>query len=163
MNNSKNQTNLSLLDLIENGGVYHNVPGDSPAEIFEQVFTNAKIPTGLSVESLCEELVLRENLITTAVGNGIAIPHPRYPLIKVPGENRILVCFLENPIPMKAPDLRQVYVMFILLSESSKTHIDVLSKLAHLFKKESFRNILSKKPCKEELFEAISLALSDKI
>ena len=93
--------------------------------------------------------------MSTAVGNGIALPHPRYPLLKKLDEQRIIVCFLDNPLIMNAPDAKPVYVMLILLTSSSQVHLKVLSQLAFLFQKKEFRSILEKKPSEPELITAV--------
>ena len=80
-------------------------------------------------------------------------------LIQHIGENeedqQITVCYLKEPIDMNAPDARHVYVMFVLLTSNSQTHLQVLSQLATLFKEESIKQLLEKHAGQEELVKAI--------
>lgn len=146
---------INLGSLIHNGGVYFNVKGDKPADVYKLLAENLKLPDGLTRDVLYNELCQREELMSTAVGNGIAIPHPRYPLLKKPEDERLVVCYLDKSLAMNAPDTRPVYVMFLLLSASSQSHLKVLSQLAFLFQKHEFRSVLEKKPVEVELLTLI--------
>ena len=107
----------TLGGLIRNGGVFADVEGKTPEEIFNNVCRNVSFPEGFDVESLISELVEREKILSTAVGNGIAIPHPRKSMVKEDADQRIIVCYLKKPMDMSAPDERRVSVMFILLTK----------------------------------------------
>lgn len=163
MSNDNSDCNVELHELIKNGGVYYNIKGTTPTEVYENLCSVINLPTGIDAEFLRKELVSREDLISTAVGNGIAIPHPRYPLVKQKDEHRIVVCYLEKPIHMKAPDMKPVYAMFLILSDTAKTHINILSQLAYLFQREEFQKVLINKPNEKELLDAVKKTLSDKI
>lgn len=149
------EIDVNLSELIHRGGVYFNVKGKTPQEIYATISKAVQLPLDLSGETLNQELCQREELMSTAVGNGIALPHPRYPLLKKIDEQRIIVCFLDNPLIMNAPDAKPVYVMFILLTSSSQVHLKVLSQLAFLFQKKDFRSMLEKKPSEPELITAV--------
>ncbi len=146
---------VNLGELIHRGGVFFNVKGKKPQDIYATVSKAVKLPEELKPDMLNNELCQREELMSTAVGNGIALPHPRYPLLKKFDEQRIIVCFLDNPLVMNAPDAKPVYVMFILLTSSSQVHLKVLSQLAFLFQKKEFRTLLEKKPSESELITAV--------
>lgn len=125
--------------------------GDTVEEVFSSICSQAKLPSGITADSLVKELMDREKVLSTAVGNGIAIPHPRRPLFSNSDECRAIVAYLKTPIDMQAPDFKKVYAMFILLSASSQFHIKALSSLAVLFKNDEFKKSLQMKPGKEEL------------
>ena len=59
---------------------------------------------------------------------------------------------------MQAPDSKKVYVMFVLLSSSTQTHLQVLSELARLFRDVEFRKVLESKPTENDLLIAIKKA-----
>lgn len=146
---------FDIIKLIEKGGFLTNVEGHSPEEIYSNVCNLINLPSNISAKELCDELMQREFVLSTAVGQGIAIPHPRRPLIQEDDEQRIVVCFLKNPIDMKAPDSKRVFVMFILLSKSSQFHIKTLSELAKLFRNDKFLKILNSKPSKIDFLSAV--------
>lgn len=146
---------INLAELIHRGGVYYDVSGSSPKEIYKNITSKITYPKGLTPEILYTELCQREELMSTGVGNGIALPHPRYPLLKNYEDQRIVVCYLKTPLTMSSPDSKPVSVMFILLTSSSQVHLKVLSQLAFLFQNSDFKKELESKPDESKLITAI--------
>lgn len=131
-----------IAKLIHNGGIYKNVEGNTPAEIYEKISKMIDLPDGITSEMVYNSLCSREEVLSTAVGNGIALPHARTPIFKDDSNQKICVVYLKKPIDMKAPDERMVFVMFILLTSNSQFHLKVLSSLAGLFRNAKFRKAL---------------------
>lgn len=136
------ETNCDIARLIHNGGIYTDVEGKTPAEIFEKVSKMIDLPDGTTSELIYNSLCAREKVLSTAVGNGIALPHARTPIVKNDTDQKICVVYLKEPIDMNAPDERDVFVMFILLTSNSQFHLKVLSSLAGLFRDVKFRKAL---------------------
>ena len=146
---------FELEPFIEEGGVFVDVDGNTVEEVYTSVCSLLKLPKSFTKEELLEELLAREKILSTAVGNGVAIPHPRKPILQKEEEQLLAVCFLKKPLEMNAPDGKPVSVLFVLLSKSNQLHLQVLSSLAHLLHDDSFKKILETRPSKEELFAAI--------
>ncbi len=146
---------VELGSLIHKGGVFFNVKGENPEEIYKNVTDLMNLPEQISSESVYEALCAREKIMSTAVGNGIALPHARAPIVKNEDEQRIAVVYLDKPIDMKAPDNLKVYVMFVLLTQNPQTHLQILSTLAGLFQKVKFRSLLENHASEKEIVEAI--------
>ena len=108
-----------LYTLVQRGGVFYDIEGDNPAEIYNNLCSVMPVPSGCSRKELQKELMERENVLSTAVGNGIAIPHPRKPLIQEDADERIVVCFPKNSVVMSTPDSKKVFVMFVLLTKNT--------------------------------------------
>lgn len=140
--------------LIKKGGVIFDAEGDSTVELYKVIAESQELPDYLTREQLYTELVKREELMCTAVGNGMALPHPRYPLLKNEDDQRIIVCYPKKTFAMASPDAKPVFVFFAILSCSSKVHMKILSKLAFLIQNGEFRKILAQKPSAEVLAEA---------
>ena len=139
----------SLLDvcaLIQKGGVYSNVKGSTAEEVYSNLSKLVNLPSNLSPEFVASELAEREKVLSTAVGNGVAIPHPKRPLLENEDDQRIIVCYPEHSVSMHSPDGKDVYVMFVILSHSTKFHLQALSALAKVLKNEAFQHKLETKP-----------------
>lgn len=136
------EVEVDLAQLIHRGGVFKNVEGNTPQEIYAKVCKMIDLPDGMTSETVYNALCAREEVLSTAVGNGIALPHARSPIMRNESEQRICVVYLKNPIDMKAPDEREVFVMFILLAHNSQIHLKVLSSLAGLFRDPKFKKAL---------------------
>ena len=156
---SELENEATIQTLLKNGGVFYNVKGDRLEVIFKSIISKINFPENFDTNKLCEELCHREELMSTAVGNGMAIPHPRYPLLTNDKDQKLVVCFLDKPVMMNPPDMRPVYVFFILLTSNTKTHLKMLSQLAFLFQKPEFRHLLEQKPSEEELLTEITNSL----
>lgn len=142
---------FDICSLIERGGIYTGIPGNTAEEIYENLFKIVPLPECCKRINVAEELIARERILSTAVGNGVAIPHPRRPLMKTEKDQRIIVCYPENPVGMRAPDRKAVYAMFIILAESSKLHLEALSSLAKALKSSEFRSVLETRPNQYDL------------
>lgn len=149
------EPDLNICELIHTGGVYRNIDGKEPKAIYDSLCQKINLPSGLNPSIVSDELCKRENILSTAVGNGIAIPHAQHPIIKNFSEQRIAVCYLKEPVNMKAPDNRDVYVLFVLLTSSVQSHLQMLSRLARLFQKSDFRKALEAHVDEPELLTII--------
>lgn len=147
--------NGDIISLIHKGGIYIDVEGSTPQEIFDEISKKIDLPEGMTAEQISSALTSREQVLSTAVGNGIALPHARSPIMKTEDDQRIIIAYLKNPINMNAPDERDVYVMFILLTSNPQIHLKVLTSLAGLFRSLRFRKALEAKAGELELASLI--------
>lgn len=146
---------VDLAVLIHRGGIFFDVEGNTPEEIYSKISSMIKMPEGLTSEQICNALCAREQVLSTAVGNGIALPHARSSIIKNSDDQQICIVYLKNPIDMQAPDEREVYVMFVLLTQNSQVHLKVLTQLAGLFRNLRFRKALEAHAGEAEILSLI--------
>jgi len=134
----------SLAEALEAGGVHCGVQGDDKLSVLRNVVNLLKLPPQMDPDFLLQVLLAREALGTTAVGDGIAIPHVRNPILL---QNRpapaITVCFLENPVDFGALDGQPVRILFLLTSPTVRVHLHLLSRLAYALHDPQFRQTLS--------------------
>lgn len=133
---------VDVAKLIHKGGIYRDVEGETPQEIYKKISKMIDLPDCMTSEQVYNALCAREEILSTAVGNGIALPHARAPIMKNEEDQRICIVYPKHPIDMVAPDERSVYVMFVLLTYNPQVHLKVLSSLASLFRENSFRKAL---------------------
>lgn len=143
--------NADIVSLIHKGGIYIDVEGDTPEEVYVNICKQIELPEGMNPETVSNALIAREKVLSTAVGNGIALPHARTPIMKSDDEQRIVIAYLKKPINMSAPDEKDVFVMFILLTSNPQVHLKVLTSLAGLFRNVRFRKALEGKAGEAEL------------
>ncbi|MCR5723628.1 MAG: PTS sugar transporter subunit IIA [Treponema sp.] len=134
--------NVSLSDLLLRGGLYEGITGNTPEEIYANLSKQVSLPQDMSADVFYNALCAREKVLTTAVGNGVAMPHARTPVLKRPEDECVAICYLEKPIDMGAPDGRGVYVMFVLMTCSPQSHLRTISQLARFLQKKEFRQAL---------------------
>jgi nitrogen PTS system EIIA component len=136
----------SLRGAVERGGIHFDVPGENPSEVLEAVTRLPGIPDGVDRALLRQLLVGREALTSTGIGDGIAIPHPRDPLVMHVQEPVVLACFLKHPVDFRAVDGVPVRVLFTILSPSVRLHLQLLSRLSYALHDRSLLKLLQK-PC----------------
>lgn len=143
-----------LTSLISKGGVF-TVEGSSTTEIYEKVCKLIKFPESITSDAVFNALCAREKIMSTAVGNGIALPHASVPIIKEEEEQRVCVVYLKEPLDMNAPDEMKVHTMFVILTQNRQTHLQVLSRLVSLLRDTSFLNLLENQANGVDLIEKI--------
>jgi PTS system nitrogen regulatory IIA component len=132
----------SLRAAIERGGIFYRVRGESRDEVLRAVAALPGIPAGVDRELLHQLLVAREALASTSVGDGIAIPHPRDPVVVHVDQPLVFLCFLERAVDFRAVDGQPVRVLFLLLSPSVRDHLRMLARLATAVRDRSVQELL---------------------
>ena len=107
-----------------------------------------------------ESLMARERLGTTALGEGVAIPHCRMDSIT---EFHSAVIKLDNAVDFDAPDGMNVSIIVALLvpTEATDDHLQLLAHLAEFLSKPKNREELRNCESAQELFD-IFASTSDK-
>jgi mannitol/fructose-specific phosphotransferase system IIA component (Ntr-type) len=101
-----------------------------------------------------EALRAREEVHTTALGEGVAVPHAVIPTL---GEILLVVATAREPLLFGPPDAGPVDLLFTLLSPPGREaeHIKLLARICRLVRHPGFLEELRAAPGPEELFEAI--------
>jgi len=110
---------------------------NSPAKTSEQVLIElCKIAYagGLTSKnnSLLKELKQRERMLSTAVGNGVAFPHPRHPSPQLFKDPKIIILRSKRGIDFNAPDKKSVSLFFMPCASIEFVHIRLLAKISKL-------------------------------
>lgn len=148
---SSSSNDHTVSDAIARGGIHYGVRGSEREQVLRAVTLLPGIPDSADRELLAELLLAREGMASTGLGEGIAIPHPRDPLVVDVDEPRILLCFLESAVDFAAPDGQPVRILFVLLSPNVRAHLRLLSKLAFALHDPELRRLLSARASEEVL------------
>jgi PTS system nitrogen regulatory IIA component len=97
----------------------------------------------------------RENLQSTGIGEGVAIPHVRNPIVLHVPRPIVTLCFLDQPIDFGALDGKPVHALFSLICPTVRAHLALLSRLAFALHDERFKRVIAERgPADEVLAEA---------
>lgn len=112
-------------------------------------------------QTYIDGLFKREEESTTAVGEGIAIPHYKGNAVNKPG---LAAMVIPNGVDFDSADGEPVYIIFAIAAPNTKenVHLDVLSKLSVLMMDEGFIDNLRKAKSIDEFLSVIDKAESDK-
>lgn len=152
--NTKDHT-LSALpgiaDTLEAGGIYYRVAGRDKPEVLKAVVDLLRLPERVERESLLQILLAREELGSTAIGHGIAVPHARNPIVLNVTRPSITLCFLEEPIEFGALDGQPVGILFSLISPTIQAHLHLLSRLMFVLRDEALMDLLARQGSREAI------------
>jgi PTS system nitrogen regulatory IIA component len=127
---------------LERGGIVHDLPGERREEVLAAVAQLPGIPASVNRQLLYQLLLAREALASTSVGDGIAIPHPRDPVVVHVDKPLVFLCFLRHTVDFGAMDGLPVEVLFLLLTPSVRDHLRMLSRLAAALHDEPLKQLL---------------------
>ncbi|MBW6513862.1 MAG: PTS sugar transporter subunit IIA [Candidatus Syntrophosphaera sp.] len=106
---------------------------------------------------LYEVVVAREELISTAIGHGVALLHPRHlhpSKIKAPS---ILFGRSSEPVDFDAPDNKPVNIFFMLLLHNDKQHLFSLSYISKLIMSPGILEAFSSAANVEEIHQHLTV------
>ncbi|MBS3758045.1 MAG: PTS sugar transporter subunit IIA [Desulfobacterales bacterium] len=152
-----------LQTVMRRGGVFYDIEGESVEDVLWAVVNRVPyFDTPEKKKSLYESLKAREAMMSTGIGKGVAIPHPRTPMTETDGPAFITTCFLKSPVDYRAIDKKPVFVLFLLVSTSAQLHLHLLAQLSFCLRNEAFLQLLNQYPAPEELYAKIA-ELSERI
>jgi PTS system nitrogen regulatory IIA component len=139
---------------LEAGGIHHGVAGSDRQAVLHALVERMPVKE-VDREFLLEVLLAREAMGSTGVGDGIAIPHVRNPVVLDDAPPSITLCFLDQAVEFNAIDGRPVHTIFSLVSPTIKGHLQLLAKLSWALHDSGFRSaIMRRAPAHEILREA---------
>jgi PTS system nitrogen regulatory IIA component len=150
----------TLAEALKAGGVAYGVGGTDQPSVLRAIVTLLKLPETVDRAFLYEVLLARESLGSTGVGDGIAIPHVRNPVVLHVSKPTVTLCFLEHPIDFRAVDDKPVNILFTLISPTVKIHLHLLSRLSFVLRAPGVKATLRKQAPQDELLALIAAAES---
>ncbi|HQL76187.1 MAG: Nitrogen regulatory protein [Planctomycetes bacterium ADurb.Bin126] len=144
----------SLTDALRAGGIHYRVGGSDKPSALRSVVEVLPLPEEVDREFLLQVLLARESVGSTAIGEGIAIPHVRNPITLHVAQPIVALNFLENDIDFQAIDGRPVHTLFTIISPTIRAHLNLLSKLAYGLKGSPFAEAVAGRASREEIFQA---------
>lgn len=112
----------------------------------------AQTLTAMDLDQVMEVVMAREQLGSTGIGHGVAIPHGRLPELSQP-----VVAIARHPggVDFDAIDGHPVHIIVMLLvpEESSRQHLELLAYLARIFQQEELRNAVMRAHNVDEILD----------
>ncbi len=151
-------TPTSLAEALENGGIFYRVGGSDRATALKSVVGCLRFPQGTDTDYCYRILLAREELASTGIGDGIAVPHMRTPVILHLDNPQVALCFLDQPLEFGALDGKPVYALFTLLCPTIKSHLHLLSRLAYALREPGFKDAVETMASRDEIMAQAALA-----
>jgi len=136
--------------------------GTDKAAVLRSVVEILRLPDKVDREFLLQVLLAREALESTAIGDGIAIPHVRNPIVLHVPHPLVTLCFLETPVDFGALDGQPVNALFTLVSPTVKAHLHLLSRLAFALRNPDFKALIARQASRDQI-QAAAKQISDSL
>ena len=147
---------MKIVDLIKRDMVVPALKANDKRAILEELATfMAEHHQRIDRAALSRVLIEREQLASTAIGEGVAIPHG-----KLDAVGKLVACVGRAPqgVDFDSMDGRPTHLFFVLVAPENSTgvHLKALARISRLFKDPEFRTRLMQAKTADDLFKVIS-------
>lgn len=140
-----------LSEALEQGGIYYRIGGRDKESVLKDVVNMLRLPDGVDRDALYRAMLAREDLTSTGIGSGIAVPHVRYPVIQYLERPFVALFFLENPVDYGSMDGQPVSVLFPVVSPTIRGHLHLVSKISFVLRNPRLLNLLREQASRERI------------
>ena len=149
------------LFLVSNMLSYNLISTELPARTRSSTIRELVNLAGNSDALYCKETLLtalnqREEISSTAMAGGVAIPHPKRPLPFNIEKPLLIIAHTTKGIGFGAPDGKMTDLFFMTCSPDDQTHIHILARLCRLFYKTTLVNDLRAAASADEYIDLIT-------
>lgn len=146
---------MRITDFLTVQGVMPQLAGREKSAVLQEMAQwLAAQRESLNADQVLQVLWERERISTTAIGEGVAIPHG-----KLAGIERVIGVFARSSdgVDFAALDGGPTYLFFVLLApeNAAADHLKALARISRLLKDAAFRSRLMEGQTREDIFKII--------
>lgn len=152
---------MRIIDLLKSGAIELNTSVATKEEAIDKlVALHDAVGNLADRQEYKHEILLREEQGTTAIGEGIAVPHAKSDSVKVPGLSAITV---KGGVDYEAPDGKPSDILFMIAAlMDGDLHLEILSRLMVMLMEPEFCNALRNAKTAGEFLQIIDKKESEK-
>ena len=145
---------MRITDLLKSTAIELNANVSSKSEAIDKLVALHQAAGNLTdSEKFKEDILKREEHSTTAIGEGIAVPHAKSSAFKNPALSFITV---PSGVDYNAPDGKKTDLLFMIAAtEDGDVHLEILSRLMVMLMDADFANAIRNAKSAEELLKLI--------
>ena len=150
----KGEKTMRITDLLKSTAIELKANVSSKSEAIDRLIALHEAAGNLTdSEKFKEDILKREEHSTTAIGEGIAVPHAKSSAVKTPALSFITV---PSGVDYSAPDQKKTDLLFMIAAtEDGDVHLEILSRLMVMLMDAEFANSLRNANSAEELLKLI--------
>lgn len=137
------------------GGVFYRLAGADKKSALRSLVAALRLPPKADRDLLLKMLLAREAMASTSIGEGIAVPHARNPLVLQVAEPQIALGFLQTPVDFQALDGKPVFALFSMITTTVRIHLHLLSHLAFALQDSGFRDIIRRQADQDQIIREL--------
>jgi PTS system nitrogen regulatory IIA component len=149
-----------LSDLLRAGGIFSDIGGNTKAEVLGEFVERLPLPEEQDRAFLLSVLEAREAMGSTGIGDGIAIPHVRNPIVLQVEQPFVTLGLLRHAIEFGSVDGTPVHALFMVVSPTVPAHLAILARLGFALRDETLRGLLRDRAPANEILDRIELVES---
>jgi nitrogen PTS system EIIA component len=133
---------LTLMEILSGRSVVVGLKGQNKREVLEELVNSLEVGDKITDrDKVLDAVLLREEIMSTGIGHGIAIPHGKSEYVTELGG---VLGIKKEGVDFDALDGKPTYIFFLLVSplDVSGPHIKALARISRLLKGEDFRQKL---------------------
>lgn len=142
---------LEIHDILTRDTVQVGLPGSTKEDVLNNLIDHLAASSAVrSVDDVRRAIFEREEIMSTGVGKGLALPHAKSPDVR---ESVAAFAVTQEPVDFGSIDDQPVRLVFLLVgTEAAKSeHIKILSRVSRLMNRDHFRNRLLNARSSEEI------------
>jgi PTS system nitrogen regulatory IIA component len=143
--------------LLREGGIFYDIDGASKHRVLAQFVERLPLPPEQDRAFLLDVLEAREALGSTGIGDGIAIPHVRNPIVLHVARPFVTLGLLTQPIEFAALDGTPVHALFMVVSPIVPTHLRILAQLGFVLRDDTLRDLLRARAPAHEILARLEM------
>lgn len=152
----RTDTFIPFSRLLYPGKVVLDIKQGTKEEIFRQLVKPLVSERIIGdMENFIVKLLEREKLVSTALGKGVAIPHPRHPEEAYATRSAMVFGRCAEGVDFDAPDHKPVYLFFLICATGEVIHLRIISRLAWMLRDIKFLDKLMLASTSDEILSII--------
>jgi PTS system nitrogen regulatory IIA component len=145
----------ALAQLLETGGIHRDVEGSAKDAVLAAIVRRLPLPAEVDREHLLAVLEAREAMGSTGIGDGIAIPHVRNPILLHVNQPLVALFLLREPVDFDSIDRKPVHAIFLVISSSVPAHLRILAELGFALRDQTLRELLRTRASDDRLMSRV--------
>ncbi len=144
---------MKITDILQTETIAIDVIANNKTDLLNKLIVLASKSNKItSIEKVCEQVIAREQLMTTGIGNGVALPHAKTNFIN---GMAISLAILKNPIDFDSIDAKPVSLALLLLGREKGvgSYLRLLSKISKMIMDNESKNKILNCRTEKEVFE----------
>ena len=152
---AESQPAPKLSESLEAGGVFYGLGDTDKDSAIRSLVQVLPLPEENDRELVLRLFLAREAAASTAIGDGIAIPHVRNPMVLRIAQPHVTLGFLEHPVDFGALDGKPVHVLFSIISPTNRSHLQLLSRLSFALRDDGFNKAVTRHAAKDDIMRKL--------
>lgn len=156
---------MKFSEIVDKASIITDLKVDTKEEAIRKMISSLRSSNQIAAEneeSIITAILKREELGSTGIGKGIAVPHTKHPSVD---DLVATIAIAPSGVDFASLDGEDVYILFLLISPPDRPgdHLRALETISRHLRNENFCNFIRQSKTTEEVMELLKEADQDEI